>query len=179
MKREVSPNHPIREYFARAVHWSLNEQLGVKGHDDMESYLAQLLVAFLHFELIYAVKDAQGRPVDTVYEMLQEADVRLRAESFEREREVHRHIGDFLLFWSGVFPDHWLERNGRGAFAEAVRQGKASYFIVSSFDHVPYAEEAPLFRKLSNHFEACREGLTMIRASFEGFRSPGFGKLST
>jgi hypothetical protein len=176
MKREISDQHPIRAFFQEAVHDSLNRRLGMRNMEEVEIYLAELLAKFLHDEEIFAIRNAKGRRIRSVPDMLAEGDVRLNAESFEREREVHRHIGDFLLFWSGLFPE-FLESVGATAkdgLIDAVRQGRHSYYVVSSFDYAPFDLEAPVFKKLSEEFEGCREGLALIRASFEGFRLQGW-----
>lgn len=176
MSEEPNDRHPLREYFYEALHDSMSRRLGLAQSEDLEIYLAELLTRFIHDEKIFALRDAQGRRVKSLPEMLAEGDVRLNADSFEREREVHRHVGDFLLFWSGLFPE-FLESVGASAgdgLIDAVRQGSESYYIVSSFDYSPYDQEAPLFRRLSREFEACRTGLGLLRASFDGFRRGGF-----
>lgn len=178
MKREPGEEHPLRNFFLEAIHESLSNRMGMRETTEVEIYLAEMLAKFLHNEAIFSIRDAHGRRVRSVAEMLAEGDVRLNADSFEREREVHRHIGDFLLFWSGLFPE-FLDSVGASApdgLIDAVRQGSESYYIVSSFDYVPYDQEAPMFRKLSEEFPAYREGLTLVRASFEGFRRQGWKK---
>jgi hypothetical protein len=177
MKRDVSSDHPLRGYFADAVHNSLHEQLGMRGIEDVEQYLAELLLGFLHDDRIFAIRDATGRRVEAVAEMVVEGDVRLNADSFDREREVHRHIGDFLLFWSGVYPEflkHMKAPGSLDALVDVTKQGQMSYHVVSTFEHDPYGAEAPTFRKLSEDFEAFRVGLSLVRASFEGFARQGW-----
>jgi hypothetical protein len=97
--------------------------------------------------------------------MLAEGDVRLNADSFEREREVHKHIGDYILFWSGLNP-HYLQRlkldDGRELVCDYTRQGKQSYFVVSTFDYRPFDSEAPTFRKLSDGFEGLSAALRRV-----------------
>src|SRR5947209_20540816 len=105
MKREIDQNHPLRRFFNGALAESLYERLGNQHDEDVLAYLENMLVAFLHDDRIYSVRDPFGQRIETVAEMMVEGDVRLNAESFEREREVHRHIGDFVLFWSGLFPE--------------------------------------------------------------------------
>ena len=73
-------------------------------------------------------------------------------------REVYRHVGDFTLFWTGVFPES-LERARAGpartrSSITALR-ASARYFIASQFAEEPYQEEAPLLRRLSEQFELC------------------------
>jgi hypothetical protein len=176
MKRQPNDEHPIRAFFQEALHESLCHRLGMRDHEDIEIYLAELLAKFMHDEQIFAILDGQGRRVRSLPEMLAEGDVRLNADSFEREREVHRHIGDFLLFWSGLFPEFLgsVGASAQDGLIDAVRQGRHSYYIVSSFDYAPFDMEAPTFRKLSEEFESCREGLSLMRASFEGFRRQGW-----
>jgi hypothetical protein len=133
------------------------------GLDDCEaeSYLADMLVRLMATDRLYGVRDEQGRPLESVMEMLEYGDVRLKANSFDQEREVHRHIGDFLLFWCGFFPEG-LKRV-RVPLIDPMDQGRASYAIAASFDHEPYASEAPVLRRLSASFEAFQEGLALAR----------------
>lgn len=174
---EQTRNHPLWQYFRAAVHDSVADKIGMSGHDEVEDYLADLLVTFTHNEAIFRIRDNEGRRVESIAEMLAEGDVRAKAPNFDREREVHRHIGDFLLFWSGLFPEMLPQIRGFQSSepqVEAVRQGQFSYRIVSSFDHAPYAIEAPTFKVLSEEFETFQYGLRLIRASFEGFRLQGW-----
>lgn len=177
MEPSIHDRHPLRTFFRESLHDSLSRRIGLKACDDLEGYLTELLVAFLHNERIFALRDADGRRIESLPEMLAEGDVRLNADSFAREREVHRHVGDFLLFWSGLFPEMLTRLHGflsDEPEVEAARQGSFSYGIVSSFDHAPYTEEAPIFLRLSHEFEACQYGLKLLRASFEGFQRQGW-----
>ena len=149
------------EYFRDALHWSFAERLGI---DDAaaEAYLAAMLVRMAATDGLYAVRDDRGQRVSSVREMLAYGDVRLRARSFDQERKVHRHIGDFILFWAGLFPERLTSL---GAFADPIAQGRESYAIAASFDHPPYHEEAPVLGRLAREFETFREGLTLVRRS--------------
>ena len=176
MKDKPGGDHPIRHYFAEALHDSLNVQLGLK-HEDVEAYLCQMLVEFLHNDGIFSVRDADGQRLESVVDMLAEGDVRLNADSFDREREVHRHIGDFLLFWTGIFPEFLKvlkSPTGKDVLLNPVEQGRFSYHVASTFDHGKYAQEAPVFRKLSLEFEQYIYGLSLVRASFHGIASTGW-----
>ena len=45
------------------------------------------------------------------------------APSFDREREVRKHIGDFTLFFAGLFPEslnRWIKERLRDKRAPAV-----------------------------------------------------------
>lgn len=170
MNHDLNPGHPIRFYFAERLRDALRNETALPEHQDVEQYLGDLLVRFMHNDAIFSIRNAEGRRVDSLAEMLAEGDVRLRADSFQREREVHRHLGDFLIFWTGLFPEF---ARHVGGIVDPVAQGRASYHVVSTFDHDPYAQEAELFRLLSEHFEDYRYGLRVVRASFEGFSASG------
>jgi len=177
MKRDVSGEHPLRHYFVEALHDSFSGEPSIDSSDDVEAYLSELLVNFIDMEAVYGIRDPFGRPVESVAEMMVEGDIRLNADSFGREREVHRHIGDFLLFWSGLFPEFLMQMKAPGSkdvLLDPVRQGRFSYHVVSTFEHGAYAHEAPIFKKLSNDFEQYRYGLSLVRASFEGFALQGW-----
>ena len=175
--KDIDRSHPLRAFFEETIQESLRQRLGLKQTEEVEDYLAQMLVHFLNFDGIFAIKNASGLPVSSVVEMLAEGDIRQNADSFDREREVHRHIGDFLLFWSGIFPEYL---KGHRAYVssdllvDVIHQGQHSYHIVSTFDHGKYTDEAPVFKKLSEEFDAYREGLNLVRASFKGLSDFGF-----
>jgi hypothetical protein len=59
----------------------------------------------VHVDRLYKIRDTQGRRVEEVAEMLAEGDLLHRAQGVEREREVHRHIGNYTLFMTGIFPE--------------------------------------------------------------------------
>ncbi len=152
----------IKMWFREAVHASLHDKLGLKD-EQVEAYLGDLLADFVHFDDIYKLRDEAGRPIKTVTDMVAEGDIRLKASSFDREREVHKHVGDFLLFWSGMFPEQLQTLPAPDRVIDCEKQGAYSYYVVSTFDHGRYADEAPVFRRLSEEFEACRLGLSLVR----------------
>src|SRR5437899_12199158 len=96
--------------------------------------------------------------------MLIESNPLLEASSFDRERQVRKHIGDYTLFMTGIFPENVADARRRrqlrvDAFLDYVKAGKESYAIVSSFDQFEYRHEAHLFLPLSTHFELAFNGL--------------------
>lgn len=169
---EIGDSHPLRAFFADAVDESLNRRLGIGDGDDVLEYLVSMLVRFMHNDAIFDIRNAQGRRVASVAEMLAEGDVRLNADSFEREREVHKHVGDFLLFWSGVFPEFLTILKapaGKDAIVDVVEQGRYSYHVASTFEYAPHEVEARTLSKLSAHFVEYQLGLRLVRSSFDGF----------
>jgi len=169
----LSEDHPIRELFFTVVHRAFRSQVGVSD-PDLTRYLSDVLVDFTHRDAIYRIRDARGKPIEEVAEMMVEGDVSLNATSFDREREVHKHIGDFTLFWTGVYPE--MLRFFRAAhrcdhLIDFVQQGRASYRIASTFDYGRYAHEAPVLRRLAEQFETCMHGLHLVRGELDAYGS--------
>ncbi len=155
MKSRISHDHPLYKMFRELVATNISRHVAANDAESVEVYLTDLLVEFLHTDSIFAIKDQSGKPLRSVIEMMGEGDVRLTANSFDREREVHKHIGDYIMFWGGIYPDFLRQMKVDSAVAIAcdyTRVGQDSYRVVSSFAHPPYDDEAPLFRKLSDGF---------------------------
>jgi hypothetical protein len=161
------PDHPLRRLFAGITEQTFIQTLGV-ADPTLTDYLSQLLSRFLHFDSIYRLRDIQGRRLHEVTDMVLEAE-KLPPEGRTR-REVHRHIGDFTLFWTGVFPEALRRLRSemtRDHFIDYCSQGKRSYWIASTFEDEPYQEEAPVLRRLSEEFEMCAYGLSQVRLEWE------------
>lgn len=177
MRSKVPARHPLRQLFTTVTERCFLEGLGWPDLD-LTRYLAELLLDFTSIDNVYKIRDARGRRIAEVAEMLVEGDLLHRASSIDREREVHKHIGDYTLFMSGLFPE-FLRRMQRervlvspDALLDYVQTGKRSYRIVSEFSHGTHGETAPLFRKLSENFELCVYGLGYVRAELERLRNP-------
>src|SRR5215471_5117187 len=98
-------------------------------------YVSQLLADFAHVDSLYRIRNALGRRLEDVGEMLIESNPILGAASFDRERAVRKHVGDYALFMTGLFPESVAKaRRARSlrldAFVDFVRAGKESYAIV-------------------------------------------------
>jgi hypothetical protein len=170
----ISANHPIRGLFRSFVERALAGGVGLRD-EQVAAYVSDVLVEFTHRDSLLRVRDARGKQLEEIAEMMVEGDVCLNATSFEREREVHKHIGDFALFWTGVYPE--MLRQFRASarkdhLIDYVEQGRKSYQIASTFQHGPYADEAPVLRQLADNFERCMMGLHLVRKEMEAYGTP-------
>ncbi len=165
------PDHPLRRMFAGLTEHTFISTLGV-ADPRLTDYLSGLLSRFIHVDALYRLRNARGKRLEEVAEMMIEAEALPEGPT---RREVHRHIGDFALFWTGVYPEA-LERLRsalcKDHFIDYCAQGKRSYFIASTFEEDPYREEAPVLRRLSEDFELCAYGLRQVRRQWET-RLPG------
>ncbi len=175
----MQATHPLEPFFQQMVRNTYDGKLGM--HDaPINKYIASLLCEFSTSENLYKVRDEHGKPIVALDAMVHAADpIHGTATSFDAERAVRKHIGDYALFVSGMYPESlesgasFRRRNGQQSFDELVNLGKESYYIVSQFDLEEYAEEAPMFRRLSGWFDRCIYGLRLVRDEL-AHNKPGF-----
>jgi hypothetical protein len=170
-----SQTHPLEPFFQQMVRNSYEGKLGLND-PDVTAYVARLLCEFSESDKLYQVRDEMGRPIEELAEMMTAADpVNGTAPSFDAERALRKHIGDYALFVAGMYPEAMRSerrmRRHRPSLGELIQAGKESYYIVSQFNLFEYEEEAPLFARLSDRFERCILGLTLVREEM-GPRKP-------
>ncbi len=173
-----SESHPLEQLFVELVGRHYAEAIGIRD-PQVISYVAHLLSEFCDAEQLYKIRNSTGKPLNDVGEMLIESDpVYGPAPSFDRERQVRKHIGDYTLFFAGMFPEsinHYrLRRQRLESFVEWMKAGKESYYIVSKFEYFEYAKVAPLFAQLSNKFEECVFGLNCVKDELQEMQHPIF-----
>jgi len=161
------PSHPLEPFFQQAVRNSYEGKLGLND-PDVTAYVAHLLCEFSESDRLYKVRDQVGRPIEELTEMISASDpVNGTAPSFDAERALRKHIGDYALFVAGMYPEAMSSgrrmRRHQPSLGELIHAGKESYFIVSQFNLFEYEQEAPLFARLSDRFERCILGLTLVR----------------
>lgn len=159
----IADPKPLYQLFHDVVADKYVHELGL-ADPRVSNYIASVLTSFAQTDRLYPIHDEEGRPIENLTEMLAASDpINGTAASFDAEREIRRHIGDYALFFAGMYPESTQKRHAATSFSSLVETGKESYYIVSLFDLFEYAEEAPLFARLSDWFERCVYGLTLVR----------------
>ncbi len=169
-------SHSLQQLFLDLVERHYAEDVGIR-EPQVVNYVAQLLYDFCDAEQLFKIRSAAGLPLNDVGEMLLESDpVFGPAASFDRERQVRKHIGDYTLFFAGMFPEsinHFrLRRNRVENLLDWVKAGKHSYYVVSKFEYFEYAKVAPLFAQLAANFEQCVYGLNMVKNDLREMQHP-------
>jgi hypothetical protein len=154
----------IRRFFGGLTEFAFESRLGV-ADPPLVDYIAELLVRFVRSDELYAVRSVRGQRLVAVTDMLAEAQHR---EGPARQ-QVHRHIGDFTLFWTGVYPEvvERLRRGSKDALIDYQQQGKRAYWIAST---IPTEKEKPtpdVLKRLSEQYELCVYGLGEVRRQWE------------
>ena len=170
------PQLPMRDFFAGVAEYAFQTRIGI-ADPPLIDYITDLLTRFIRSDTLYKVRNLEGRRLGEVGQMLAEAEARVG----DARREVHRHIGDFALFWTGVYPEaveRLRRRHCKDAIVSYTVQGKRGYLITSRLEEEQrHDEEADLFRRLSEQFELCAVGLRKVREEWEQADPPPGGLL--
>ena len=122
-------------------------ELGI-GDPGLVGYVADLLARFVPSQDVWQVRDAQGRRLTEVAAMVAEAEASADAD---RRRECHRHVGDFTLFWTGVYPEALGKLRAADSADHLVNyqaQGKRSYYLASTLGDDEAAGPPPPERRV-------------------------------
>jgi hypothetical protein len=154
----------IDRFFRGLTEHAFHARLGVVD-PPLVDYVSLLLVRFIRNDRIRALPGEVPAEIDDVAQMLtvvQQAPATVA-------REEYRHIGDYTLFWSGLYPEA-LRR-----FRHPTRQdhlldyraaGKRAYWIASTMQPAT-AEECRLLERLSHEYDLCVEGLAEVRRAWD------------
>jgi hypothetical protein len=138
------------------------QDLGIK-EPTVAHYIADLLVEFARAENLYRIRDLQGRRLETVVGLLLEA-TRLTEHGSDpqREREIYKHTGDYVLFMSGIFREY-VERNAFLGYY--LQEGEKAYQVVFDMD-VRLHRPAYLFLELARRFEFYSGAVHYMKKAF-------------
>jgi hypothetical protein len=119
--------------------------------------------------MVWAMRDSVGRRLSDFWAMRATAEA---AEDADAQRERHRHVGDFSLFWTGVYPEsaaRVASGTVRVTLGDLQREGQRAYLVASTMAR---DEEAAVLRRLSAEFSLCAFGLGRVRQEWERREPP-------
>ncbi len=165
MVSKIPPNHPLRKLFRGMVEQVFFTEIGICD-TRLTDYIGELLGDFVHTDQIYRLRGVTGQTIRDISRM--EAEARLADQLGETQRRqlINRYIGDFTLFWVGLYPESLRVRRG-SRLHEYLEQGKRSYGIASELADDETHPPGELLNRLSAEFECCAHGLHLVR---EGWR---------
>ncbi|MDE2508796.1 MAG: hypothetical protein KGM43_16425 [Planctomycetota bacterium] len=167
MTRVIPESHPLHRMFRGLTEFTFTTELGI-GDPTLLGYVSDLLARFVSTASVWRIRDEDGRRITEVARMLAEAEASADAS---RRRDCHRQIGDFTLFWTGVYPEalgRMRRSNSADQLVDYQRQGKKSYYLASTLDE---DAESAVLRRLSEEFELCAFGLARVRQEWERYES--------
>jgi len=166
-------SHPLRRLFSGLVENAFCGEVGVC-NPRLTDYIVDLLVNFTHMDRSSMLRHAANKPLEKIAAVVEPLEPEPFLSPLDRDRRVHRNIGDFALFWAGVYPEQLklASRDPSDVLLSYVAQGKRSYAIVSNLVDENWAPPSSLFRHLSEDFEFCIHGLGLVRREWERARPP-------
>ena len=162
MTRGLPETHPLHRLFRGLTETTFLGELGI-GDPKLVGYVADLLARFVPSAEVWKIRDASGGRVRQVADMVAEAE---SAGDVSRRAACHQHVGDFTLFWTGVYPESLGTLRASSSADHLVdfkEQGKRSYFLASTL----IDDRAEVFRRLSVEFDLCAFGLSCVRREWE------------
>ena len=171
-----NPRIPLRDFFAGVTEYTFESRLGI-ADPPLVDYIADLLARFIRSDSLYRMRSLSGERLGEVGHMMAEAEARVG----DARRAVHRHIGDFTLFWTGVYPEALGASHGKplvkhDRFVDYCQQGKRAYYIASTIPGEKEDVDGEVLERLSAEFELCAYGLSEARKEWER-REGGEGRL--
>jgi hypothetical protein len=164
----VSANRPpeaLHRFFAGLTEYAFETRMGV-ADTRLIDYVTDLLVRFVRYDALLSLRNLTGQRLEVIAQMLLEAEARVG----DARRKAHRHIGDFTLFWTGLYPE--TLRSSRSGhrhdyFHDYCEHGKRAYYIASTIEVAPPDDEGEVLERLSHEFDLCAYGLGEVRREWE------------
>lgn len=147
----------LDRFFRGLAEHAFHGRLGVVDPPLVE-YVSTLLVRFLRAEGL--------RPLPAVDVVAGENVTRMLATAPQASSDAavddYRQIGDYTLFWTGLYPEA-LRRVQQIDYRLA---GKRAYWIASTLEPEDAADERLLLERLSHEYDICVAGLSEVRRAW-------------
>ena len=153
----------IDRFFRGLTEYAFHSRLGVVD-PPLVDYVALLLVRFLRHDA--AVPPPAGEASTTEVARLL---VAAREHEPGEALAEYRQIGDYTLFWSGLYPEAVARRQPAGRTDQLLdfrEAGKRAYWLASTLEPEDATEERLLFERLSHEYDLCVEGLGEVRRAW-------------
>ena len=120
MSRAIPPDHPIREFFGRAVSEAFRRRRDLYSPEIARHISEEMLPGFVHMDQLYRLRSLRGKRLQDLPGMV---DCAAGKEGPERNFEVNLYIGDFVLFICSFFPALVRRESRRFPFSMVSRVG--------------------------------------------------------
>jgi hypothetical protein len=160
------PLTTIQRFFCGLAEQTFEVKLGIVD-PPLIDYLSDLLVRCVRADQIHNIRTPRGESIRELGKMVEEAETRMGTA----RRRIHRCIGDFAMFWAGLFPESLRTTRSDAEvdqFNAYCLHGKRAYLIASA---IPTDEEgaasSEVLERLGLDFEMCAYGLREVRREWE------------
>jgi hypothetical protein len=167
MRLEIGSRQTLERLFGGMVEQVFMSDMGICD-TTLTDYLSRMLVEFVHVDQIFRMRRVDGETITELSRVEAEAFLGPGVAGPARTRLINKYIGDFTLFWTGVYPESLRRpRTSGDRLHEYMLFGKRSYGIAGELTGVGGQPPAELLRHLSTEFEFCVHGLHRVRAAWE------------
>lgn len=158
------------ERLRRFFHWlTLRTFQDLQIRDrELADYMSDMLSRFVRTDRLYKIRGAQGKPLESVVEMLLE--IEKFSSEFLWERDLLQHTGDYILFMAGLFREYV---ESHGFLSYYMEEGPRAYRRVWEMEQELFRPSAHLFERLWRSFEFNAGALHYMRKTF--FHDPTGG----
>ncbi len=164
--RAQHQNTTLRRFFTGIAEQTFQVQLGVVD-PPVTDYLSDLLLRFVRTDEIHRLRRSEGLPLQDLGRLVVEADSRIGTA----RRRIHRQIGDFALFWAGLYPESLGGQSGEMAeqpFGAFCVHGQRAYLIASEIETDEQgATPGDVLERIGRQFQMCAYGLREVRREWE------------
>ncbi len=142
-------------------------------YPEIAAYAAGMLTEYVRAERMFNPLWRADREAETenLIDMVKHAN----SQSGFLRAVAARHVGDFTMLMSGVFPDN-LEARGISPDFYAF-QGKNAYSAASVYYKRRMRDFGLLLSGMADYFEKCVDGLNRIRKEHFHFEQADYGRL--
>lgn len=154
----------IDRFFRGLTEHAFHARLGIVD-PPLVDYVSLLLVRFIRNDQIRTLPHAGPAEIDDVAEMLSAVQQSPAAAA----RDEYRHIGDYTLFWSGLYPEalrRFQHPSRQDHLLNYRAAGKKAYWIASTLEPADADAERHLLERLSHEYDLCVAGLTEVRRAW-------------
>jgi hypothetical protein len=147
----------LQQFFRHQLQQSFHAH-GLKD-DGTIDYVSEVLAQFAYTRLLYALHDAEGKPLEYIVDMLianEEAHEGKRQRA--RTNAIMKHIGDYTLFMSGLFRERVA---ARGELDYYVAHGRNAFWRSADYEANPARRQT--FRRLYQDFAPISDVLDFLR----------------
>ncbi|HEX7044540.1 MAG TPA: hypothetical protein VF203_07990 [Burkholderiales bacterium] len=150
----------LQQFFRHQLHHAFRT-CGLSENGTVD-YVSEVLARFAHTRLFHALRDAEGRPLEYIVDMLaawqQAQESATGRRDYARERAIARHIGDYTLFMSGLFRERL---RARGELEYYISHGRSAFWRSADYEVNPARRET--YRRLYHEFNPISDILDYLR----------------
>jgi len=104
MRPEIASRESLQRTFAGLVEQVFMADVGIC-QPQVTEYVSRILTDFVHIDEIFRMRGVDGQTIREVSRVEAEAYLGPEIQGTQRTRLINRYIGDFTLFWTGVYPE--------------------------------------------------------------------------